>query len=315
MKKLKIRVSLGTLEELGLVGDFKIVEKPMTAYLLQYSHSGCNGGCLFCLQSRTLHSRYSGIRLGRVTWPSLELGEMLSKWRGVFKRICLQTVIKPFFTTEALEIIEAIRNVDNKTPFSLAITPVSIDILRKAREIGVDTLGVGLDTFTEELFKKWRKPYSWSSYLRFAEKAISIYGRGNVYVHLIAGLGENFREAITLIKRLYYMGARVALFNYVNEKGYPTTRIEYYRLIQIARYLVENGVDPDEYIDYDTNKLIRRPQLDLVEAFYTSGCPDCNRPFYNESPSGTIYNIPSRRLLDLYKNKLRAELATIGVTI
>jgi biotin synthase-related radical SAM superfamily protein len=28
------------------------------------------------------------------------------------------------------------------------------------------------------------------------------------------------------------------------------------------------------------------------EAFRTSGCPDCNRPFYNEHPGGPLYNYP-----------------------
>jgi biotin synthase len=28
------------------------------------------------------------------------------------------------------------------------------------------------------------------------------------------------------------------------------------------------------------------------EAFRTSGCPDCNRPYYNEKPSGPMYNYP-----------------------
>jgi len=28
------------------------------------------------------------------------------------------------------------------------------------------------------------------------------------------------------------------------------------------------------------------------EPFFTSGCPNCNRPFYNEKPSGPIYNFP-----------------------
>ncbi len=27
-------------------------------------------------------------------------------------------------------------------------------------------------------------------------------------------------------------------------------------------------------------------------AFQTSGCPDCNRPFYNERPGGPMYNYP-----------------------
>lgn len=26
------------------------------------------------------------------------------------------------------------------------------------------------------------------------------------------------------------------------------------------------------------------------KAFETSGCPDCNRPYYNESPRGVIFN-------------------------
>jgi biotin synthase len=26
--------------------------------------------------------------------------------------------------------------------------------------------------------------------------------------------------------------------------------------------------------------------------FLTSGCPNCNRPYYNEKPSGPIYNYP-----------------------
>ena len=28
--------------------------------------------------------------------------------------------------------------------------------------------------------------------------------------------------------------------------------------------------------------------------FMTSGCPGCNRPYYNERPSGPLYNYPFR---------------------
>ena len=28
------------------------------------------------------------------------------------------------------------------------------------------------------------------------------------------------------------------------------------------------------------------------EPFQTSGCPDCNRPFYNEQPGGPLFNFP-----------------------
>ena len=42
------------------------------------------------------------------------------------------------------------------------------------------------------------------------------------------------------------------------------------------------------------------PMLDLMtviesgEPFLTSGCKDCNRPYYNERPSGPIYNYPKK---------------------
>jgi biotin synthase len=43
-------------------------------------------------------------------------------------------------------------------------------------------------------------------------------------------------------------------------------------------------------------KLLKQTVLS-GEAFRTSGCPDCNRPYYNESPGGLIYNFP-RKLLN-----------------
>ena len=35
-------------------------------------------------------------------------------------------------------------------------------------------------------------------------------------------------------------------------------------------------------------------EIDGGLPFQTSGCPDCNRPFYNEKPSGPIYNYPKK---------------------
>jgi len=36
--------------------------------------------------------------------------------------------------------------------------------------------------------------------------------------------------------------------------------------------------------------------IDSGEPFLTSGCPGCNRPYYNERPGGPLYNYP-RQLL------------------
>jgi biotin synthase len=311
-RKIYVRASIGTLAKLGLL-DLKYSESPTTAYLLQYSPIGCSGGCRFCLQSRRALSRSSD-KLGRVTWPTVDLETLASSWKSVFTRVCLQTVIKPGFHLEALEILRFIRSFEYVKPLSLAITPVPKHILEEARKLGVDSLGVGLDVATKGLFEAWGKPYSWDLYWLFIKRGVEVYGAGSVYVHLIAGLGESLRELVYAMKRIYELGGRVALFNYINEKGTSPVSIQYYRLAQIARLLLEQGLNPDEYIDYEHLKTVRDiPVNRLEEAFYTSGCPGCNRPFYNESPRGPIYNIPSRQMLDAYIERLREELGSIGV--
>jgi biotin synthase len=74
-----------------------------------------------------------------------------------------------------------------------------------------------------------------------------------------------------------------------------------YRRVQLARYLIVNGIARYEGMrfDFDGSMLdfgVGREELKRVtesgEPFLTSGCPGCNRPFYNEKPSGPIYNYP-----------------------
>ncbi|MEM0378955.1 MAG: radical SAM protein [Thermosphaera sp.] len=313
MSGIQVRASAGTLALLGLTGEFRIEELPATAYLLQHSPEGCRAGCAFCMQSRRLHSAHGGIRLGRVTWPAVELGVLLDHWRRVFKRLCLQTVVKPMFHEEALEIIRRFRSRDPDTPVSLAITPVPISVLKEAKALGVDALGIGLDASTRELFDKWGKPYSWGTYLRFIEKAVEVFGKGSVYVHVIAGLGEELSDIVGIMRHVYRAGGRIALFNLVDQRGGSRVEVGRYRLIQIARHLLELGHDPLEYLDLEGLRLKKKIPWDLRDAFKTSGCPGCNRPFYNESPRGALYNIPSDRALEAYSEKLRRELAGIGV--
>ena len=38
--------------------------------------------------------------------------------------------------------------------------------------------------------------------------------------------------------------------------------------------------------------------IETGEPFVTSGCPGCNRPYYNEKPGGPIYNYPRQPLPD-----------------
>ncbi len=307
-----VRVSIGTLAKLKLV-DIKVFEELSTAYLLQYSETGCFAKCKFCLQSQA-SPKASREWLGRVNWPVISVDRLKSAWRTLFKRACLQTVIKPNFHKEAIRVLRELREIDPLTSFSLAITPVSSDTLKEARELGVDTLGVGLDTANPELFEKWGKPHSWTTYWRFIEEGVNVYGAGNVYVHLIAGLGESNRDIVKTMKKAYRAGCRVALFAYTDPRGNTRVDIKRYRLIQLARFLLENGLDPDLYIDYD-NEVVKKdiPISNVLDAFYTSGCPNCDRLYYNESPRGPLFNIPSPYTLREYIDRLREELRYIGV--
>jgi biotin synthase len=65
--------------------------------------------------------------------------------------------------------------------------------------------------------------------------------------------------------------------------------------MQAACWLVIHGLACVEGMAFDA----RGRLLDLGaplpasgESFQTSGCPDCNRPYYNEQPGSIPYNYP-----------------------
>jgi lipoyl synthase len=79
--------------------------------------------------------------------------------------------------------------------------------------------------------------------------------------------------------------------------------LESYRRVQLMRFLMVNGLVRYEDVHFDDEGKITDFGLasqtlgqiiDDGTPFRTSGCPDCNRPFYNEKPSGPIYNYPKK---------------------
>ena len=74
-----------------------------------------------------------------------------------------------------------------------------------------------------------------------------------------------------------------------------------YRRLQIARHLIVKKGFGSSCMEFDNAGRISRFLLPLGEleaiisdgrAFATSGCPDCNRPYYNERVSGPVFNYP-----------------------
>lgn len=302
-----IRASIGTLAKLGII-NMRMTEEPTTAYLLQYGSNGCLAKCAFCSQS--ISSSSSKILLSRISWPSVDLMDLISRpVNKLFRRICVQTILKEKFVDELLEIVRIIRK-RIRIPVSVATTPLSRDILIKLRDMGIDYVGTGLDTLSPRIFKAVRKPYSWLKYENFVKEAINIFGSRRVIVHFIAGLGERPEEAYKSIFKFHMMGARIALFAFTPIKGTPMENYEkpdtlYYRSLQVLIWLLSKGVNvSDSLVISNSHLKFKEEALSLkgVEnAFLTNGCPDCNRPFYNESPSGPYYNYPSRELL--YKDR------------
>jgi len=311
-----VRASIGTLASLGLA-EVKIAVPPLTAYLLQYSVMGCKAACAFCSQS-SLNSSSKEV-LSRITWPPIEIERLLRALaiRKPFQRVCLQTVLKEGFYEELLKVVrEVVSSV--RLPLSVTTTPISRRKLRELKELGVERLGVGLDACSPEVFKKVRKPYTWDRYLSFITDALKVFGRGRVCVHLIVGLGEGFEDYVHLLARLKNMGAEVALFAFTPVPGtpmatHPPPPLGIYRVFQVVRQLIYEGYAPEEILSNRGLWEIQRAEA-ARKAFLSSGCPSCNRPFYNGRVTSP-YNYPSRELLarDLVKvlNELKEGLSSL----
>ena len=118
------------------------------------------------------------------------------------------------------------------------------------------------------------------------------------------------------------MGVLPALFAFTPVRGTALEgksppNLESYRRIQLARYLIVNGKTKIADMHFNergkisgyglTNEALNA-EVEVGLPFQTSGCPDCNRPFYNEKPSGPIYNYPeklSKEEIEKIKRQLR----------
>lgn len=183
--------------------------------------------------------------------------------------------------------------------------------MQRLAKAGVNRMGIAIDAATEKLFNQVKGttangPYTWNQQFKQLRQAVILFGKGNVSTHLIIGLGETEKQAVTLIQKCADMNVLPALFAFTPIRGTPLENkpqpiLATYRRIQLARHLIANGHTHQTTMHFDTNGKIthfgiNKTQLaHIVETgkpFLTSGCPDCNRPFYNEKPSGPIYNYP-----------------------
>jgi len=117
-------------------------------------------------------------------------------------------------------------------------------------------------------------------------------------------------EAAELVLELHRAGVLVSLFAFTPVRG---TRMEHgdppalasYRKLQLLLGLLDWQEEECFSVAYDARKSIHGLGLDEAQVrsflhrhfvFVTHGCPGCNRPFYNETPGGTMFNYPNVQL-------------------
>ena len=323
-----IRVSTGTAIVLELLKG-KLDAEPTTAYLMTYKMGKCAANCGFCPQARGSKSNME--LLSRVSWPTFPtvnvltaLGAMVRQ--GKIKRVCIQALNYPNVFVHLEALVKEIKK-QAAVPVSVSCQPlnaVNIELLAKA---GVDRLGVALDAATEVLFDKVKgkdagNSYGWENQFSLLSEAIAVFGKGNVSTHLIVGLGETEKEAAQIIQKCVDMSVLPALFAFTPIRGTRLENnspppLESYRRVQLMRFLMVNGLVRYEDMHFDNEGKITSFGIashrlkQIIEdgtPFLTSGCPNCNRPFYNEKPSGPIYNYPrktSREEIEKIKKQLK----------
>jgi len=313
---LKIRASIGTAAVLGLE-KILLQAKPTTAYLLMYSDTNCLSNCSFCPQAKESEGRRDG--LSRVLWPTYELEEIIERiitQETGLKRICIQTIRYENSTEDLLEIIRRFSESKISTPLTVCCYPTTKEIFTKMKHLGVTRVGISFDCATHEIYneikgKKRGSDISWEIMEKSIQDAVEIFGKRFVSTHLIIGLGETEKEAIQFLQKFYDQNITVGLFAFTPVKGttlekHPQPDIESYRRIQLARYLINAGKTSfskitfskrdeqrDQILDFGVKKEEIEQIISYGKPFRTSGCPHCNRPFYNESPGKDLYNFPS----------------------
>jgi len=312
----RIRVSTGSAIVLGLLRG-RLDAKPTTIYLLTYRDEKCSANCGFCPQARTSKGRAD--MLSRVTWPPFPTRQVLSRIERIaktdaIKRVCIQALNYPTVFDDILSLVGEIKS-RVKVPISVSCQPLNRKKMKTLAEAGVDRISIALDAATEEIFDKIKGrlvggPYVWDRQREALKEAVKVFGEGFISTHLIVGLGETQKEIVQMIQLCVDLGVYPGLFAFTPIPGTPLENksqpsLSHYRRVQVAHHLITRGKTRCESMIFDgagclVNFGVSEEQLREVirtgEPFVTSGCPGCNRPYYNEKPGGPLYNYPRQPL-------------------
>ncbi len=327
----KIRISIGSAIALGLINYRKCDVLPTTCYLMTYFSGKCLSNCSFCPQAR--NSQGSLDKLSRVSWPAFEFNDFITKLKYMhplkkFKRICIQTLNYQNNFKDLTEIIIEIKK-ETDIPISVAIPPMNKEELRELRLIGVQRVGIALDGASKDTFEKIKgkgvnSSYKWNTHYNALIEATTIFSNNSVSTHLIYGLGDTQQQIMNLINELKNYNILTALFAFMPIKGTKLEDLNQpnlldFRKLQLARELIINRGkalkditfnNKGDIINFNINKKELMDIIDENNAFITTGCPNCNRPYYTSRPSGPIYNFP-RKLKEFEKQDIYQQMKNL----
>ena len=191
----KIRVSVGSAIVLGLLKG-KLDAPPTTIYMLTYRDGKCHANCGFCPQARNSSSRAD--MLARVTWPAFPTKQVTEKIASAaemdtVKRVCIQALNYPAVHKDLINLTKLIHSSSN-VPISLSCPPFTKAQFKELAKAGADRISIALDAATEQLFNKIKgaetqSPYQWKHQHEALREAVEVFGKNQVYTHLIVGLG------------------------------------------------------------------------------------------------------------------------------
>jgi biotin synthase len=257
--------------------------------------------------------------LSRVTWPTFQTRQVVdavekTAKEGAMKRVCIQSLNYPQVFDEVLLLVRELKSRAD-VPVSVSCQPLNPDKMNALAEAGVNRISIALDAATEKIFDKVKGrnaggPYRWSRQRDALQEAVKVFGEGSVSTHIIVGLGETEKEICKTIQWCVDSGVYPGLFAFTPIPGTaleanPQPSLSSYRRAQVAHYILTHKRSRFENMEFDSDGCLTdfgvpKEQLleviDTGEPFLTSGCPGCNRPYYNERPSGPLYNYP-RQLL------------------
>lgn len=307
----QVRASLGTLAVLGM--ELMLMDAPpTTAYLQIYTEQHCRANCLFCSQAKDSKGELKQIARGQYMPANLDevvrrLGIAFEK--GYLYRACIQTAMYPGMWEDTIYLIGRIRDTCS-IPISLSVFPLDDRKYQTLSGLGIDQLVIPLDASTPELFHRIKGKgaggtFAWESHMDGLKRAADVFL--HVGTHIIVGMGETDKDVVELVGRLHGMGINAALFAYTRLPGTRAVDvmdakpdIGHYRRVQIATYLLRQDLVRLDDMEFEGGDLTHfglyghdlEAVIEKGEAFMTTGCAHCNRPYATETHN-LVYNYPA----------------------